>query len=108
MLRASWINHSLKGAQMRHARPPRWAVILVCVVLGVLAYNAGLHLPWETGLQWILLTVQGPGARALALAVLVIAAVVLAFGDGHGGVRRWPQIAFGLCIAFARWLVGDA
>jgi type IV secretory pathway VirB2 component (pilin) len=93
---------------MRHARPPRWAVILVCGVLGLLAYSAGLHLPWEVWLQWILLTVQGPGARAFALAVLVIAAVVLAFGDVKGGARRWPQLAFGLCIAFARWLVGDA
>lgn len=65
------------------------------------ALAAGSNMPWETPLQAILDSVEGPVARIVAVIIIVVTGLSLAFGDTSGGFRRLIQIVFGLSIAFA-------
>ena len=49
----------------------------------------------------ILESIEGPVARILAVIIIVITGLSLAFGEASGGFRRLIQIVFGLSIAFA-------
>jgi type IV secretory pathway VirB2 component (pilin) len=62
---------------------------------------AGSNMPWEAPLQAILESIQGPVARIVAVIIIIITGLTLAFGDTSGGFRRLIQIVFGLSIAFA-------
>jgi type IV secretion system protein TrbC len=65
------------------------------------AQAAGSNMPWEQPLQQILDSVQGPVAKIIAVIIIIITGLTLAFGDTSGGFRRLIQIVFGLSIAFA-------
>ncbi|MCC8969806.1 TrbC/VirB2 family protein [Bradyrhizobium brasilense] len=72
------------------------------VVLGVTpAWAAGSNMPWEQPLNQILQSVEGPVAKIIAVIIIVVTGLTLAFGDSSGGFRRLIQIVFGLSIAFA-------
>src|SRR6202030_2923774 len=62
---------------------------------------AGSNMPWEAPLTSILESIQGPVARIVAVIIIIITGLSLAFGDTSGGFRRLIQIVFGLSIAFA-------
>ena len=84
---------------------PRWPYYLTALVLGVLiadpAYAAGSGMPWEEPLQAILESIEGPVAKIVAVIIIIITGLTLAFGDSSGGFRRLVQIVFGISIAFA-------
>ena len=65
------------------------------------ALAAGSDMPWEAPLETILDSIQGPVARIVAVIIIVVTGLTLAFGDTSGGFRRLIQIVFGLSIAFA-------
>ena len=65
------------------------------------ASAAGSNMPWEQPLNQILQSVQGPVAKILAVIIIIMTGLTLAFGDTSGGFRRLIQIVFGLSIAFA-------
>ena len=65
------------------------------------AHAAGSGMPWEAPLQRILESVEGPVAKILAVIIIIVTGLSLAFGDMGGGFRRLLQIVFGLSIAFA-------
>lgn len=65
------------------------------------AHAAGTNMPWEQPLQQILDSVQGPVAKIVAVIIIIITGLSLAFGETAGGFRRLIQIVFGLSIAFA-------
>jgi type IV secretion system protein VirB2 len=65
------------------------------------AYAAGSNMPWEQPLNQILQSIEGPVAKIIAVIVIIITGLSLAFGDTSGGSRRLIQIVFGLSIAFA-------
>ncbi|MCK1328852.1 TrbC/VIRB2 family protein [Bradyrhizobium sp. CW9] len=65
------------------------------------AWAAGSNMPWEQPLNQILQSVEGPVAKILAVIIIVVTGLTLAFGDSSGGFRRLIQIVFGLSIAFA-------
>jgi len=65
------------------------------------AWAAGSSMPWETPLNQILQSVQGPVAKVVSVIIIVVTGLTLAFGDTSGGFRRLIQIVFGLSIAFA-------
>ena len=65
------------------------------------ARAAGSNMPWEQPLNQILLSVEGPVAKILAVIIIIVTGLTLAFGDTSGGFRRLIQIVFGLSIAFA-------
>lgn len=62
---------------------------------------AGSGMPWEAPLEQILESIEGPVAKIIAVIVIIITGLSLAFGDSSGGFRRLIQIVFGLSIAFA-------
>jgi type IV secretion system protein TrbC len=81
-----------------------------CVVgLGILvlitniesAQAAGSGMPWEAPLERILQSVQGPVTKIIAVIIITMTGLSLAFGDTSGGFRKMVQVVFGLSIAFA-------
>jgi len=62
---------------------------------------AGSGMPWEAPLQRILESIEGPVAKVVAVVIIIVTGLSLAFGDMGGGLRRLIQIVFGLSIAFA-------
>lgn len=77
------------------------ALVLGAVVMSQDAHAAGSNMPWEQPLNQILQSVEGPVAKILAVIIIIITGLTLAFGDTSGGFRRLIQIVFGLSIAFA-------
>jgi type IV secretion system protein VirB2 len=73
----------------------------VTLLLCGTAHAAGSGMPWEQPLEQVLLSVQGPVARIVAVIIIIITGLTLAFGETSGGFRRLIQIVFGLTIAFA-------
>ncbi|MEW6453845.1 MAG: TrbC/VirB2 family protein [Pseudomonadota bacterium] len=65
------------------------------------AHAAGSSMPWEAPLQRILESIEGPVAKIIAVIIIIVTGLTLAFGDTAGGFRRLVQIVFGLSIAFA-------
>jgi len=85
---------------------PRWPYYATAFALGLLlaadpAHAAGSGMPWEAPLQSILESIEGPVAKIVAVIIIIITGLTLAFGDSSGGFRRLVQIVFGLSIAFA-------
>lgn len=78
---------------------------LICIALTIListpAMAAGSGMPWEAPLQRILESIEGPVAKVIAVVIIIVTGLSLAFGDVGGGLRRLLQIVFGLSIAFA-------
>jgi type IV secretion system protein TrbC len=65
------------------------------------AIAAGSNMPWEQPLQQILQSIEGPVSKIMAVIIIIVTGLTLAFGDTAGGFRRLIQIVFGLSIAFA-------
>ncbi len=81
-------------------------VTKVFALCGSLAWStsalaAGSGMPWEAPLTQILESIEGPVARIVAVIIIIITGLSLAFGETSGGFRRLIQIVFGLSIAFA-------
>jgi type IV secretory pathway VirB2 component (pilin) len=75
--------------------------VLAALLYGLPARAAGSSMPWEAPLQSILESIEGPVAKIVAVIVIIITGLSLAFGETSGGFRRLIQIVFGLSIAFA-------
>ncbi|MBV8188170.1 MAG: TrbC/VirB2 family protein [Alphaproteobacteria bacterium] len=88
---------------MLHVRRPLAALssFVLLTVLSLPAYAAGSNMPWEQPLNQILESIQGPVAKVIAVIVIILTGLALAFGETSGGFRRLIQIVFGLSIAFA-------
>lgn len=70
-------------------------------LLAPAAHAAGTGMPWEGPLDQILQSVEGPVARIVAVIIITLTGLTLAFGETGGGFRKLIQIVFGLSIAFA-------
>ena len=73
-----------------------WASLMTSPALA-----SGSSMPWEAPLQSILECVEGPVAKIVAVIIIIVTGLTLAFGDTGGGFRRLIQIVFGISIAFA-------
>ena len=76
-------------------------VLLMALLLAGSVQAAGSNMPWEGPLQSVLESIEGPVARIVAVIIIIVTGLTLAFGDTSGGFRRLIQIVFGLSIAFA-------
>ena len=74
---------------------------VLSMVLAPAAHASGSSMPWEAPLQSILQSIEGPVAKIIAVMIIIITGLTLAFGDTSGGARKLIQIVFGLSIAFA-------
>jgi type IV secretion system protein VirB2 len=77
------------------------ATTVLTTMSGAPARAAGSNMPWEQPLNQILQSVEGPVAKIMAVIIIIVTGLTLAFGDTSGGFRRLIQIVFGLSIAFA-------
>ncbi|RVB97497.1 conjugal transfer protein TrbC [Mesorhizobium sp. M7A.F.Ca.AU.002.06.1.1] len=80
----------------------RVAVAAAIVAMRIVpAHAAGSSMPWEQPLQQILESVEGPVAKIVAVIIIIVTGLSIAFGDTSGGFRSLIQIVVGLSIAFA-------
>ncbi|MBZ6379382.1 conjugal transfer protein TrbC [Pacificimonas flava] len=77
------------------------SVIVLSMMMAPAAHASGSSMPWEAPLQSILESIEGPVAKIIAVIIIIVTGLTLAFGDTAGGFRRLIQIVFGLSIAFA-------
>jgi type IV secretion system protein VirB2 len=77
------------------------ALFVITAVSSTPAFAAGSNMPWEQPLQQILQSIEGPVSKIIAVIIIIVTGLSLAFGDTAGGFRRLIQIVFGLSIAFA-------
>ncbi|MGY3539813.1 type IV secretory pathway VirB2 component (pilin) [Bradyrhizobium sp. USDA 4515] len=77
------------------------SAVMVSLMLAPAAHASGSSMPWEQPLQQILQSIEGPVAKIIAVIIIIVTGLTLAFGDTSGGFRRLIQIVFGLSIAFA-------
>ena len=77
------------------------AALAIAAMTASTANAAGSSMPWEAPLQKILESIEGPVAKIIAVIIIIVTVLTLAFGDTSGGFRRLIQIVFGLSIAFA-------
>ncbi|MFA7602193.1 MAG: TrbC/VirB2 family protein [Novosphingobium sp.] len=75
--------------------------LVVALAMSSAAKASGSSMPWEAPLQSILQSIEGPVAKIVAVIIIIVTGLTLAFGDTNGGFRRLIQIVFGLSIAFA-------
>jgi len=75
--------------------------LVVALAMSSAAKASGASMPWEAPLQSILQSIEGPVAKIVAVIIIIVTGLTLAFGDTNGGFRRLIQIVFGLSIAFA-------
>jgi type IV secretion system protein TrbC len=76
-------------------------ILVVAVGWSSVASAAGSNMPWEQPLTQILDSIQGPVARVMAVIIITMTGLSLAFGETAGGFRHLLQIVFGITIAFA-------
>ena len=95
----------IDNARARMPALTRKALVSVTLALALTtappAWAGGSGMPWETPLQSIVDSVQGPVAKVIGVIIIVITGLTLAFGDTSGGFRKLIQIVFGLSVAFA-------
>lgn len=76
-------------------------LIPTSIALSFSAHAAGTGMPWEEPLDQVLQSIEGPVARIVAVLIITVTGLTLAFGETSGGMRKLVQIVFGLSIAFA-------
>lgn len=93
------MNQTLRSARRRLIAVASVAVIALMTMPA--AHASGSSMPWEAPLQSILESIEGPVAKIIAVIIIIITGLTLAFGDTSGGFRRLIHIVFGLSIAYA-------
>lgn len=91
--------HAIRHGAYRAMLCP--AALFVALAVSAPAHAGGSSMPWEAPLQSILESIEGPVAKIVAVIIIIVTGLSLAFGDTSGGFRRLVQIVFGLSIAFA-------
>ena len=66
----------------------RVAAIGAVALASAPAWAAGSNMPWEQPLNQILQSVEGPVAKIIAVIIIIVTGLSLAFGDTSGGFRR--------------------
>lgn len=84
-----------------HTMATAVAAVSISIIFTQAAHASGSSMPWEAPLQSILQSIEGPVAKIIAVIIIIVTGLTLAFGDTSGGFRRLIQIVFGLSIAFA-------
>ena len=77
------------------------SMLVISIAMAPAAHASGSSMPWEQPLQQILQSIEGPVSKIIAVIIIIVTGLTLAFGDTSGGARRLIQIVFGLSIAFA-------
>ena len=57
------------------------SVSVLAITIAAPAYASGSSMPWEAPLQSILESIQGPVAKIVAVIIIIVTGLTLAFGD---------------------------
>lgn len=68
----------------RARRHVSMVIVAFANVIGVPAFAAGSNMPWEQPLNQILQSVEGPVAKIMAVIIIIVTGLTLAFGDTSG------------------------
>jgi type IV secretion system protein VirB2 len=90
-----------RALDVRRTLATATAFVTVTFLMAPAAHASGSSMPWEQPLEKILQSIEGPVAKIIAVIIIIVTGLTLAFGDTSGGFRRLIQIVFGLSIAFA-------
>ena len=66
----------------------RTACFGLALAFATQVHAAGSGMPWEEPLQQVLESVQGPVAKIVAVIIIIVTGLTLAFGETAGGFRR--------------------
>lgn len=77
---------------------PLLTIALLSPVTPALASSTDM--PWESRLETIMNSVNGPVAKMIGVMVIVATGLAWAFGDAQGGAKNLIKITFGLSVAF--------
>ncbi|TGV81280.1 conjugal transfer protein TrbC, partial [Mesorhizobium sp. M2D.F.Ca.ET.145.01.1.1] len=55
------------------------------LMLAQVAHAAGSSMPWEQPLEKILQSIEGPVSKIIAVIIIIVTGLTLAFGDTSGG-----------------------
>jgi type IV secretory pathway VirB2 component (pilin) len=79
------------------------ALVVTALVMGFAAdvYAAGSGMPWESTLNKVLASLQGPVARFVGVVAIVVTGLTFALGEGGGFFKQGAGIVFGLSVAFS-------
>ncbi len=61
------------------------SLVLSLPLLTSPAYASGSSMPWETPLNSILESIEGPVAKIVAVIIIIVTGLSLAFGETSGG-----------------------
>ena len=89
------------ASRLRRQLTTAATIATLAMFMAPAAHASGSSMPWEQPLQQILQSIEGPVAKIIAVIIIIVTGLTLAFGDTSGGFRRLIQIVFGLSIAFA-------
>jgi len=89
------------ASRLRRQLTTATTIAALAMFMAPAAHASGSSMPWEQPLQQILQSIEGPVAKIIAVIIIIVTGLTLAFGDTSGGFRRLIQIVFGLSIAFA-------
>jgi type IV secretory pathway VirB2 component (pilin) len=64
------------------------APFIVATIVVAPAFAAGSNMPWEQPLQQILQSIEGPVSKIVAVIIIIVTGLTLAFGDTAGGFPR--------------------
>ena len=87
------IRHIARGRQRLATAA---TALTLSFLLAPAAHASGSSMPWEAPLQSILQSIEGPVAKIIAVIIIIVTGLTLAFGDTSGGFRRldpdrlWP------------------
>ena len=60
------------------------SVTFLSLALAPAAHASGSSMPWEAPLQSILQSIEGPVAKIIAVIIIIVTGLTLAFGDTSG------------------------
>jgi type IV secretory pathway VirB2 component (pilin) len=90
-----------RALKVRRKLETATAFVTIALLMAPSAHASGSSMPWEQPLEKILQSIEGPVSKIIAVIIIIVTGLTLAFGDTSGGFRRLIQIVFGLSIAFA-------
>lgn len=89
----------MKTQNMRTRLAEGAAVIAIsAVALPSQALAAQTGMPWEAGIQQIFNSLTGPIVGWLAIIVIIIAGVILTFGNMEGGAKKIVFAVIGVAV----------
>ena len=76
-------------------------VFALVLVVSPMLSAAGAGMPWESTLDQILQSLQGPVAKFAGIAAIVVTGLMFALGEGGPVFKKSLAILLGLSIAFS-------